>query len=92
MSPRGDFHPTVAEEERPVPVDDLRSGLDTGAVTEAFGAGTAAVISPIGEIGIDARDYVLPVVSGGIGDQLKHLLDDLRYGRRPDIYGWNCFV
>jgi branched-chain amino acid aminotransferase len=79
-------------EERPVSVEELRKGLESRIVTEAFGAGTAAVISPIGGIGIDGRDYVLPVISGGRGDELKQALDDIRYGRRPDVYGWNAFV
>ncbi|HXB09411.1 MAG TPA: branched-chain amino acid aminotransferase [Puia sp.] len=79
-------------EVRPVSVEELQDGLERRVVTEAFGAGTAAVVSPISEIGIDERDYVLPVVSGGVGDQLKQVLDDIRYGRRPDVHGWNCFV
>ena len=79
-------------EERPVSVEELQEGLESGIVTEAFGAGTAAVISPIGVIGIDGRDYVLPVVSGGKGDEVKQALDDIRYGRRPDVYGWNGYV
>ena len=82
----------IPVEERPVPVEELRSGLEKGIVREAFGAGTAAVISPIEAIGIDGRDHPLPLVSGGIGDQLKQMLDDIRYGRQPDVHGWNCFV
>jgi branched-chain amino acid aminotransferase len=82
----------IPVEERAVSIDELRKGLESGMVTEAFGAGTAAVLSPIGGIGIDERDYGLPVVSGGIGDRLKEALDDIRYGRSPDVYGWNCFV
>ena len=82
----------IPVEERPVSVDELREGLKSRVVSEAFGAGTAAVISPIGGIGIDGIDYGLPVVSGGIGDQLKEMLDDIRYGRRMDAYGWCRFV
>jgi branched-chain amino acid aminotransferase len=82
----------IPVEQRPISVDELRAGLESRVVTEAFGAGTAAVISPIGGIGIDGEDYVLPVVSGGIGDKLKQLLDDIRYGRRTDAYGWCRFV
>jgi branched-chain amino acid aminotransferase len=78
-------------EQRPVSIDELQKGLESGIVTEAFGVGTAAVISPIGSIGIDERDYILPV-SGSIGAKLKQLLDDIRYGHRPDVYGWNSFL
>jgi len=81
----------IPVEQRPISVDELREGLESGIVTEAFGVGTAAVISPISGIGIDGRDYMLPI-SGSIGVKLKEILDDIRYGRRPDVYQWNCFV
>jgi branched-chain amino acid aminotransferase len=85
----------IPVEERPVSVAELMAGLEKGIVREAFGAGTAAVVSPIGAIGIDGKDFELPVVGGegrGLADRLKNELDDIRYGRRPDVYGWNCFV
>jgi branched-chain amino acid aminotransferase len=84
-------------EERAVTVDELREGLERGRVTEVFGAGTAAVVAPIREIGIDGVDYRLPVVgdasdSASVAIQLKQELDDIRYGRKPDRYGWNHYI
>lgn len=79
----------IPVEERPVSVEELLEGFAKGTITEAFGAGTAAVVSPIRTIGIDGRDYDLPVTTGGLATQLKETLDDIRYGRRPDIYSWN---
>jgi branched-chain amino acid aminotransferase len=60
-------------------------------VREAFGAGTAAVISPIRAIGIDGVNYSLPVV-GETALLLKGELDDIRYGRKPDLFGWNSYI
>ncbi|MBN8855970.1 MAG: branched chain amino acid aminotransferase [Sphingobacteriales bacterium 50-39] len=79
--------------ERPVDVEELKEAFKKGAITEAFGAGTAAVISPIGVIGIDGKDYTLPQ-SGtkGIGAQLKDALDNIRYGREADTEEWNFIV
>jgi branched-chain amino acid aminotransferase len=81
-------------EERPVSVKELEEGLERGLVTEAFGAGTAAVVSPIRVIGVDGRDHELPVA--GEKDSrayaLKNALDGIRYGRKPDVYEWNYFV
>jgi branched-chain amino acid aminotransferase len=77
-------------EERPVSVTELRTGLASGHVREAFGAGTAAVVSPIGVIGIDGVNYDLP--SGSVALGLKDGLDAIRYGRNADVYGWNYFV
>jgi branched-chain amino acid aminotransferase len=85
----------ITAEQRPVTVTELQEGLENGIVREAFGAGTGAVISPISAIGIDGRDYPLPAAGSNgasIGGRLKTALDDLRYGRRPDPYGWNDFV
>ncbi|HEV3412919.1 MAG TPA: aminotransferase class IV, partial [Puia sp.] len=87
-------------EERPVTVDELREGLERGRVTEVFGAGTAAVVAPIEAIGIDGIDYPLKVADGGAADgggesvafYLKQELDDIRYGRKPDKYGWNKYI
>jgi branched-chain amino acid aminotransferase len=82
-------------EERPVGVAELREGLEKGTVREAFGAGTAAVVSPIQTIGIDGKNFDLPVVDGqghSIMFMLKAALDDIRYGRVPDIHGWNYYI
>lgn len=79
--------------ERPVDVAELKYAFEKGRISEAFGSGTAAVISPIGVIGIDGRDYTLPVPGkAGIGSQLKEALEDIRYGRAADTEGWNFIV
>ena len=75
----------IPVEERPVSVDELKKGFEKGRISEAFGAGTAAVISPIQAIGIDGRDYTLPN-STNIAQTLKTTLDDIRYGRKTDPY------
>lgn len=84
----------IQVEERQVSVKELQEGLERGLVKEAFGAGTAAVVSPIREIGIDGRNYALPVggEQGNHGHTLKQALDGIRYGRSADVYGWNYFV
>jgi branched-chain amino acid aminotransferase len=84
----------IRVEERQVSVKELEEGLERGLVKEAFGAGTAAVVSPIREIGIDGRDYTLAVgvERSSHGYALKQALDDIRYGRSADVHGWNYFV
>jgi branched-chain amino acid aminotransferase len=81
-------------EERLVSVKELEEGLQRGLVKEAFGAGTAAVVSPIREIGIDGRDYALAVTGeeGSHAHTLKQALDGIRYGRSADVHEWNYFV
>jgi branched-chain amino acid aminotransferase len=84
----------IPVEERPVSIDELKQGLENREISEAFGAGTAAVVSPIRCIGIDHQDYPLPVAGerGSVAITLKDALDDIRYGRTRDRYGWNYFV
>ncbi len=81
-------------EERPISVKELESGLRSRRVSEVFGAGTAAVVSPIRTIGIDGNDYDLPIAgdNGSVAILLKGMLDDIRYGRRPDTHGWNYLI
>jgi branched-chain amino acid aminotransferase len=81
-------------EERPVSVKELEHVLETKEISEAFGAGTAAVVSPIRCIGIDDHDHNLPLAGepGSVAITLKNALDDIRYGRTTDRYGWNYFI
>jgi branched-chain amino acid aminotransferase len=79
-------------EERQVTVDELREGLERGKITEVFGAGTAAVVAPIETIGIDGIDYLLVNSKESIALFLKKELDDIRYGRKADKYGWNNYI
>jgi branched-chain amino acid aminotransferase len=63
------LHKGLTVEEQPVSVGELKEGLERGRVREAFGVGTAAVISPIRAIGIDGVKYPLTIVGeeGGVG-------------------------
>lgn len=81
----------LAVEERPVSVDELREGLERKKITEVFGAGTAAVVAPIETIGIDDINYSLSNKEG-LGAFLKAELEAIRYGRKPDKYGWNNYL
>jgi branched-chain amino acid aminotransferase len=83
----------IAVAERPVDVEDLKNAFEKGRISEAFGSGTAAVISPIGIIGIDGKDYALPAAEKqGIGSRLKEALENIRYGREADTEDWNFIV
>lgn len=81
----------ITVEERRISVEELQHSFENGAITEAFGSGTAAVISPIRAIGIDGIDYPLPDGNGkqGLALSLRLDLDDIRYGRTIDPLGWN---
>ena len=80
-------------EERKLSVDELISAAQDGSLEEAFGSGTAAVISPIGELSYGGENYV---VSGGkIGPVAQDLYDTLtgiQWGRVADPYGWSHVI
>ncbi len=77
-------------EERPVSIDELEKAFQNRTITEAFGAGTAAVVAPIKTIHINGIDYDLPQYSHeSILNKIKRKLERIRTGQDEDVYGWN---
>lgn len=80
-------------EQRKVSVQELIDGIKAGEVTEAFAAGTAATITHIDRIGFEGQDYSLPPVDGReFSNKVLGYLNDLRYGKTEDPFGWNLIV
>ncbi len=80
-------------EERKISVDELIAAAKDGSLEEAFGSGTAAVVSPIGSLSYKGESIV---VSGGkIGPVTQELYDTLtgiQWGRIEDPYGWSQVI
>ncbi len=75
--------------ERLLSIDELKEAMENGTLEEAWGCGTAAVVSPIGELFYQGVHY--PVNNGQIGEVTQHLYDTLtgiQWGRVEDTYGW----
>lgn len=80
-------------EQRKVAVSELINGIKDGTVTEAFAAGTAVTLSHISEIGYEGEVYTLPDPAGReFSNKVLAFLNDLRYGRVADEFGWNHLV
>lgn len=76
-------------EERLLSVDELLEAAESGKLEEAFGCGTAAVVSPIGLLRFDGVDHT--VNGGKIGPVTQMLYDELtgiQWGVKEDKYGW----
>lgn len=76
-------------EEKRIAIADVFEDIKSGALTEAFGSGTAAVVSPVGEL--CWKDEKLVINGGEIGPVTKKLYDTLtgiQYGRLEDPYHW----
>lgn len=83
----------VTVEERKVSVEEIEKGLQSGAVTEAFGSGTAAVVAPIAVIHINGRDLQIPEPGKeSLQLRIKAKLNNIRLGVEDDIYGWNYVI
>ena len=75
--------------ERLFSVDELVDALKSGRLEEAWGCGTAAVVSPIGKLMYEDVEYV--VGGGKIGEvtqKLYDILTGIQWGRVEDTYGW----
>lgn len=76
-------------EERALTIDEVLEGAKNGRLTEAFGTGTAAVVSPVGQFTYQGRDVLLG--NGKAGDLTMKLYDTLtgiQYGRLEDSHNW----
>ena len=80
-------------EERHLSIDEVAKAYDDGKLQEAFGSGTAAVISPIGEL--KWGDKVMSINNGEIGEITQKLYDNLtgiQWGKIEDTMGWTVEV
>jgi len=75
--------------ERPISIDEVIETVQSGEMKEVFASGTAAVISPVGEISY--RDRMYRISEGRVGVWAQELYDEIlgiQYGEREDIFGW----
>ena len=75
--------------ERLLSIDELVESMKNGTLEEAWGCGTAAVVSPIGKLAYG--DNVYTINNNEIGEVTQELYDTLtgiQWGKRPDEYGW----
>ncbi|MBW1716393.1 MAG: branched-chain amino acid aminotransferase [Deltaproteobacteria bacterium] len=76
-------------EERLLSIGEVVAAASNGNLKEAFGTGTAAAISPVGQITYKDKDYV--IASGKMGELSQKLYDEIvaiQYAEKPDPYGW----
>ncbi|MCW5911058.1 MAG: branched-chain amino acid aminotransferase [Cyclobacteriaceae bacterium] len=83
----------VTVEERKISIEEIEKAFQNKTIAEAFGAGTAAVVSPIATITINGIDYHLPEVNeNGFQLTVKRKLHNIRSGAAPDKYNWNHII
>ena len=75
--------------ERKISIDEVVAAHDSGKLQEIFGSGTAAVISPVGEL--KYGDKVLTIGDGSVGpvaSKLFNSIQDIQYGNAKDLFEW----
>lgn len=75
--------------ERRISIEEIYTAHTNGELKEVFGSGTAAVISPVGNIKYDGRE--ITIGDGGVGPfsakLFQHLMD-IQYGKTEDPFNW----
>ncbi len=89
---------TIAEKEgikvdvRPVKVSEIVEAAKNGSLKEIFGAGTAAVVSPVKAFGYQGEHYEIQKQENSYADYFKKALMDIQYNISEDPFGWRYKV
>jgi branched-chain amino acid aminotransferase len=75
-------------DERKVTIDEWRTGVSNGDITEVFACGTTAVITPIGTLRWRGGEVSTGPDAGPLTLKLRERLLDVQYGRVEDTHGW----
>jgi branched-chain amino acid aminotransferase len=79
----------IPVQERQIRIEEVIEAIRAGRLREMFATGTAAVISPVGEVSF--KGEIFEVNGGKVGDLSRRLYDELtgiQYGDHPDPHGW----
>jgi branched-chain amino acid aminotransferase len=79
--------------ERQISIDEVARAAHDGTLQEVWGTGTAAVVSPVGELAYQGRRIVIN--GGKIGELTRRLYDaivGIQYATAPDTHGWTVPV
>jgi len=81
--------------ERKFTLDEMIKAVQDGRMVEAFGAGTAAIVSPVKAFAFEGREYAVPLAgkdgkAGKLTERLSETLMGIQYGRIP--HPWSVIV
>ena len=76
--------------ERFLTMEELKNAADEGRLVEAFGAGTAAVVTPIEAIQYKGKDIIVPL--GSLSQRIWDALTGIQYGRVEGPSGWSVVL
>jgi len=82
----------IKTEVRKIKVSELVEAAKNGSLKEIFGAGTAAVISPISGFGFRDTDFDLPQLENTYASKLKSLIVAIQTNKTEDSFGWRVKI
>ena len=82
----------IKVEVRKFTVSEIVDASKNGSLKEMFGAGTAAVISPIATFGFKDTDYDLPELENPVASRLKQRIVAIQTNKAEDIFDWTVSV
>ncbi|EWT00755.1 branched-chain amino acid aminotransferase [Intrasporangium oryzae NRRL B-24470] len=80
----------LTPEERRIPIQEWKDGAASGEIAEVFACGTAAVITPVGELRWEGGsvDHRREGHQDRVAEAIRARLLDIQYGRAEDTHGW----
>jgi branched-chain amino acid aminotransferase len=83
----------VKVNERRLAMDEVIATIENGTLKEAFASGTAAVISPVGQIYFHEKEYVINGgKTGALAEKLFNEILQIQYGIKEDPFGWRVQI
>jgi branched-chain amino acid aminotransferase len=83
----------VRVSERPIAMDDIMEVLVRGTLKEVFASGTAAIVSPVGQMFYRGKDHLINGGKiGALTEKLYNELLGLQYGAQDDPFGWRVRI
>lgn len=86
-------HWGVNVSERQLSMDEIIDAHEKGTIVDCFASGTAAIVSPVGQIYYKGREYTIN--NGEIGDLTQRLYNEIlqiQYGEKDDPFGWRVKI
>lgn len=78
----------IETEVRRITVTELIEAANSNSLLEIFGAGTAAVVSPVSEFSYQGKSYKVPEQTNSYAALFKKKLNDIQYNLSDDPFNW----
>jgi branched-chain amino acid aminotransferase len=79
--------------ERQLSMDEILAASKSGALKEVFASGTAAIVSPVGTIHFQGKEYAINQgKTGPLTEKLYNEILQIQYGEKEDPFGWRMKI